>query len=188
MSTAKVELEKRQARYKNNLDNRIGTPKEDIAVECHVFIRKDYFNPKKERRHKLSPVVTGPYLVRHVDKHTVVLEIEDKTRERVSRDRVVLAPSPSGVIIRPGARTEGEDDGQYGNDTREDTTTPSGEAVFDGVTPTGDVAETSMNPYLRMMRNHPWARTKKTDTPMCEIKRDWSKTPKAQKVLKNPDA
>ena len=32
----------------------------------------------------------------------MVIEIEDKTRERVSRDRVVLAPSPSGVIISPG--------------------------------------------------------------------------------------
>ena len=141
MSTAKVELEKRQARYKKNFDNRIGTRKDDIVVGCNVFIRKDSFNPKKERKHKLSSVVTGPYLVRQVDKHTVVIEIEDKTRERVSKDRVVLAPSPSGVIIRPGARTEGEDDGQYGNDAREDTTTPPGEAVFDGVTPIGDVAE-----------------------------------------------
>ena len=102
MSTAKVELEKCQARYKKNFDNRIGTPKDDIVVGCRVFVRKDYFNPKKERKHKLSPVVTGPYLVRQVDKHTVVIQIEDKTRERVSKDRVVLAPSPSGVITSPG--------------------------------------------------------------------------------------
>ena len=71
----------------------------------------------------------------------MVIEIEDKTRERVLKDRVVLAPSPSGVIISPGARTEGEDDGKYGNDAREDITAPAGEAVFDGVTPTGDVTE-----------------------------------------------
>ena len=102
MSAAKVELEKRQARYKNNFDNRIGTPRDDIVVGCHVFVRKVYFNPKKKRKHKLSPVVTGPYLVLQVVKHTVVIEIEDKTRERVSKDRVVLAPSPSGVIISPG--------------------------------------------------------------------------------------
>ena len=141
MSTAKVELEKRQARYKKNFDNRIGTPKDDIVVGYHVFIRKDYFNPTKEYNHKLSPVVTGPYLVRQVDKHTVVIEIEDKTRERVSKERIVLTPSPSGVIISSGVRTEGEDDTQYGYDARKDTTTPPGEAVFDVVTPTGDVAE-----------------------------------------------
>ena len=52
ISIAKVELEKRPARYKKNFDNRVGTPKDDVAVGCHVFIRKDYFNPKKERKHK----------------------------------------------------------------------------------------------------------------------------------------
>ena len=66
MSTAMVELEKRQARYKKNCDNRIGTPKDDIVVGCHVFIRKDYFNPKKKRKYKLSPAITGPYLPRQV--------------------------------------------------------------------------------------------------------------------------
>ena len=71
----------------------------------------------------------------------MVTEIEDKTRERVSKDRVVLAPSPSGVIISSGVRPEGEDDRQYGYDAREGTTTPPGEAVFDGVSPTEDVAE-----------------------------------------------
>ena len=50
-----------------------------------------------------------------------MIEIEDKTRECVSEDRIALATSPSGVIISLGARTEEEDEnvaqggyGQYG--------------------------------------------------------------------------
>ena len=105
MLTAKVELEKSQLRYKKNFDNRIGKPKYDIFVGYQVFVLKDYFNPKKERKDKLSPVVTGPYLVREFDQNAVVIEIEDKTRERVSKDRLVQAPSHLCVIICPEART-----------------------------------------------------------------------------------
>ena len=60
MSRAKVELGKCQLRYENNFDYMTRKPKYDNVVGCHVFIRMDYFNPKKERNHKLSPVVTGP--------------------------------------------------------------------------------------------------------------------------------
>ena len=57
-----------------------------------MFLRKEQCTAT-EPKHKLAQVATGPYQVRTSDQHTVAVAIGDQ-EERVSRDRVQLAPSP----------------------------------------------------------------------------------------------
>ena len=47
-----------------------------------------------ETRHKFAPIADGPFLVKKVDKEakSVLLERPDKTVEKLSRSRVLLAP------------------------------------------------------------------------------------------------
>ena len=92
MSTASAELEKRQARYKRNFDARL-LPVQQISEGSFVFIRRDH-TPRTESRHKLAPVADGPFEVVGADEHTVVVKIDENV-ERVSRDRVELAPKPA---------------------------------------------------------------------------------------------
>ena len=57
-----------------------------------VFLRKEQ-GTATEPKHKLAQVAKGPYAVKQSDSNTVVIAIGDQ-EERVSRDRVELAPSP----------------------------------------------------------------------------------------------
>ena len=91
MSTARAELRKAQHRYKANYYKRARIPKDDYEPGQHVYVRKDYANPREESRHKLVPLATGPYRIISVNEDTVVVQMDD-LHERVSRDRVVLAP------------------------------------------------------------------------------------------------
>ena len=91
---ARKAMEKAQLSYKRNFDSRVRRPLPSIRVDEYVFLRKEYYNPEKERRHKLSPIADGPYRVVEVASDTVVLDI-DNQRERISRDRVSLAPNPN---------------------------------------------------------------------------------------------
>ena len=92
MRTANRSLRKEQARYKRNFDARLRKPKYDIPVGSYVFLRKEQ-GTATEPKHKLAQVATGPYAVKQADRNTVVIAIGDQ-EERVSRDRVELAPSP----------------------------------------------------------------------------------------------
>ena len=56
-----------------------------------------------EPKHRLAQAATGPYQVRRSDEHTVVIAIGDQ-EERVSRDRVELAPSPMENVPITGLR------------------------------------------------------------------------------------
>ena len=85
-------LRKEQARYKRNFDARLCKPKYDIPVESYVFLREEQ-GTATEPKHKLEQVATGPYAVKQSDRTTVVIAIGEQ-EERVSRDRVELAPSP----------------------------------------------------------------------------------------------
>ena len=81
-----------QARRKRNFDACVRPVPQAIAPGTHVYVRKEYINPQKERKHKLSSVAEGPYEVLDTNADRVV--INDGSRvERLSRDRVVLAPS-----------------------------------------------------------------------------------------------
>ena len=92
MRTTDKSLRKEQARYKRNLDARLRKPKYGIPVGSYVFLRKEQ-GTATEPKHKLAQVATGPYAVEQSDRNTVVIAIGDQ-EERVSRDRVELAPSP----------------------------------------------------------------------------------------------
>ena len=92
MRTADNSLRKEQARYKRNFDARLRKPKYDIPVGSYVFLRKEQ-GTATEPKHMLAQVATGPYAVKQSDRNTVVIAIGDQ-EERVSRDRVELAPSP----------------------------------------------------------------------------------------------
>lgn len=63
-----------------------------------IFIRKDH-NPIKEQNHKLAPIDTGPYNVTEVDEKASVILIEKNVTERISLDRVVLAPQDHSTIV-----------------------------------------------------------------------------------------
>ena len=112
MTTARKSLHKEQARYKRNFDARLRKPAYEVPVGSYVFLRKEFVD-KKESKHKLSPVATGPYRVAEVNKDTVVI-IDGTMHERVSRDRVELAPnpidqprwSPSPALEGPASNTE----------------------------------------------------------------------------------
>ena len=103
LNTAKTFLAKRQARYKCDMDKSTRPPAEVMKVGAQVFLRKEYTNPKVEKKHKLSPITEGPFPVREVGLDTLVLERGDGSHERVSRDRVVLAPvvvdKPSPTMV-----------------------------------------------------------------------------------------
>ena len=98
MSTASAELEKRQARYKRNFDARLRLPVQRISEGSFVFLRRDH-TPRTESRHKLAPVADGPFKVVGADEHTVVVKIDENV-ERVSRDRVELAPKPAEPVTQ----------------------------------------------------------------------------------------
>ena len=60
-------------------------------MSSYVFLRKEQ-GTASEPKHKLAQVATGPYSVKKSGQDTVVIAIGDQ-EERVSRDRVELAPS-----------------------------------------------------------------------------------------------
>ena len=91
MSTARHNLGKQLARYKRDMD-RSRSPVQLIKVGAQVFLRKEYSNPKVEKKHKLSTITEGLFPVWEVRVDTLVLERGDGTPERVARDRVVPAP------------------------------------------------------------------------------------------------
>lgn len=92
METATPSLAKAQARYKANFDQHVRPTARPIGVGDWVYVRSDY-EGEQGKRHKLAPVAHGPYVVNKVDDSTVVVLIND-CLERVSRDRVALAPVP----------------------------------------------------------------------------------------------
>lgn len=89
------ELEKASARYKQNYDASLPTIIPDLLVGGHLFVRVERPDGKMpeskrelQRRHKLSPVVCGPFEIMELDSETVVIRRADNV-ERISRDRVV---------------------------------------------------------------------------------------------------
>ena len=94
-------MAKGQLCYKGDFDKKIRIPMPNIQPRAHVFIRKEYFNPKKDKKHKLAAIATGPYAVIEVNPDTGVIKDENRQHERISRDRVVMAPLPRGAKNSP---------------------------------------------------------------------------------------
>ena len=86
-----------QTRYKRNYDNRLRKQSEKIQEDDYVYLRVER-RDEREHRHKLAAVAEGPYRVIETKENTVVIERQDKSVERVSRSRVVLAPQPRTVM------------------------------------------------------------------------------------------
>lgn len=85
-----TEFSKAQAAYKRDFDARVKRFAPTVRENDYVFLRKEYYNPKKEKRHKLSLIADGPYRVVSATDTTVVLDIKGQ-HERISRDRVARA-------------------------------------------------------------------------------------------------
>ena len=98
-STTREETEKRKLRYKRGLDDRVMPYKEDVTVGTYVFLRKDYMNPRRESKHKLAPIATGPDKVIAREANTATIERENLEQEKVSLDRFVRAPTPVDIVI-----------------------------------------------------------------------------------------
>lgn len=94
-------MEKVHAAYKRYFDASLrGSLLADIKSEDYAFVRKDYSNPEPEKRHEPSPVDQDPLTAGSITHNTIALDF-NRQHERVSRDRVVLAPptlmpTPSG--------------------------------------------------------------------------------------------
>ncbi|CAN8076688.1 unnamed protein product [Agarophyton chilense] len=100
---ARRSMGRAQAAYKRDIDTKAPRSPPRLAPDGYVFIRKEYWNPEKEKRHKLSPVADGPFRVIWVAPDTVVVDLAGN-HERISRDRVVPAPppltsQPTGVTV-----------------------------------------------------------------------------------------
>ena len=101
-------LKKAQQRYKRSFDNRVRPLAQALRPNAYAFLRADHPALGIEGiRHKLAPLVTGPHRIHSVaeDRRTVVLDVSQSGQpeqlERVSRDRVVPAPSPPGSALPP---------------------------------------------------------------------------------------
>lgn len=90
------DMDKAQAPYTRDFDSRVSRNPLPIYKDHYVFLRKNHHNYQKEKRHKLYPIADEPYRFVSTDDcgPTVVLGMKED-HECISRDRVVLEPSPS---------------------------------------------------------------------------------------------
>ncbi len=79
------------ARMKRNYDERLRRHRDVIKPGDFVFLRTER-RDDNETRHKLAAIAEGPYRVESVRGNTVVIVYPDDKVERVSMDRVTLAP------------------------------------------------------------------------------------------------
>ena len=105
LTETKERLARAQVRYKRNYDQHLRKQTEVIKTDDYVFLRVER-RDETMTRHKLAPLAEGPFKVVDVTGKTVVIERPDFSVERVSRDRVVLAPRPRTLpeiqnVIRP---------------------------------------------------------------------------------------
>ena len=101
---------KRQLPYKRGFDDRIMPYTENVTVGIYVFLRKDYTNlRRRESKHKLATIATGPEKVTARKANTFTIERENLEQGKVSRYRIVQAPIPMDIVIanseQPGSGT-----------------------------------------------------------------------------------
>ena len=88
---AKAEMKKNQDRYKRKFDKRLRKQNENIVTGDSVFVRRE-IRDDNLTRHKFAPLADGPFKVVKSDNRVVTIERPDGTVERMSRDRVTIAP------------------------------------------------------------------------------------------------
>ncbi|CAN8076125.1 unnamed protein product [Agarophyton chilense] len=101
---AAKELSKTRARYKRIYDARRRRRNPAIRVGGHVFVRVERPDKQEDSSHKLLPIAAGPFKVVVLDEDTVVIKTGEDV-ERVSRDRVEVAPDPQ-VEVQVSGRTK----------------------------------------------------------------------------------
>lgn len=72
MKNKNERLDKAQARYKKNYDERLRKQSEVIHGGDFLYLKVEQKNPK-DHRHKLAQTIEGPYKVNEVDNNTVFL-------------------------------------------------------------------------------------------------------------------
>lgn len=91
ITEARTKLDQAQARYKKTYDRRLRNRQEKILPGNNVYLRVEK-RDENQTRHKLAAVAEGPYPVQSIHDNTVVIQRPDNSVERVSKDRVTLAP------------------------------------------------------------------------------------------------
>ena len=84
-------MKKNQDRYKRTFDKRLRKQNENIVTGDSVFVRRE-IRDDNLTRHKFAPLADGPFKVVKSDNRVVTIERPDGTVERMSRDRVTVAP------------------------------------------------------------------------------------------------
>lgn len=88
-----------QATCKRDFDVPLQLERAQLIKEVDLmFVRNDYYNPEREKHHKLSQVADGPFEVISVPTESVVVQVEDQ-HKRLSRDRATVAPPPSSKLV-----------------------------------------------------------------------------------------
>ena len=96
LQKASASLARTQARYKRDFDKGIRATRR-ITTEDHVFLDT---HDGAAKRPKLTHNISGPFRVLRVDANTVTIQRGDVV-ERVSRDRITLAPKQAIRGARP---------------------------------------------------------------------------------------
>ena len=78
IGTARAEMAKGELSSKSAFAKKIRIPMPNIQPGSFVFIRNEYFNPKKDKKHKLAAIATGRYEVAEVNQDTLVIRDEDR--------------------------------------------------------------------------------------------------------------
>lgn len=77
--------------YKWKFDKRVKITRNNVRVYYLVFIKKDY-NPTNDPNYKLARIEAGTYKVTEVDEKKCEIVRDEKITEKISLDRVVIAP------------------------------------------------------------------------------------------------
>ena len=94
--TASKKLTLAQTRYKRNFDARV-RPLIQANTGDWVYVSRELATEEGDgvkRQHKLQSRASGPYKVVNHDRHSVSIEYDDGTVEKINRDRAVRAPGP----------------------------------------------------------------------------------------------
>lgn len=92
MIRTRERLEKAHNRYKKNYDARLRKQTEVIHEDDYMYLSLQQ-KKRTDNRHKLALVAEGRYKVTKVDKNTVLIKKTYLSVEKLTRSRVVLAPT-----------------------------------------------------------------------------------------------
>lgn len=105
MATEKTQMAKVQESYKREFYQRVAIPRNRVTIGSPVFVRK-YYHRSDEPGHKLEPLSTGPHTVTEVNEKTCVILRNVNISERISLDRIVLAPEVGTLELRNTVETK----------------------------------------------------------------------------------